>query len=78
MDKKPMIRKTDKRTLYTKNVVKDALLELMNNKAFEKITITDRCKCHLYPTGPIMGVCKYEIGKHLFSSHFIALRQSGK
>ena len=44
MEEKQLVRKTDKRTLYTKNVIKDALLELMESKAFEKITITDVCK----------------------------------
>ncbi len=39
-----MDRKTDKRTLYTKNAIKDALLELMTERPLEKITITDVCK----------------------------------
>lgn len=44
MEKPTAVRKTDRRTLYTKGVVKDALLELMESKSFEKITITDICK----------------------------------
>lgn len=30
-------RKTDRRTIYTRNVIKDALLEAMKEKAFEQI-----------------------------------------
>ncbi len=37
-------RKTDRRTLYTKNVIKDALLELMEKKPLEKITVSDVCR----------------------------------
>lgn len=40
----PTLRKTDRRTLYTKMVIKDALLELMKNHNFEKITVTAVCK----------------------------------
>ena len=36
--------KVDKRTTYTKNVIKDAILELMEKKPFDKITITEVCK----------------------------------
>ena len=44
MEKKTVARKTDKRTLYTKGAVKDALLVLLESNPFEKITITDVCK----------------------------------
>ncbi len=37
-------RKTDRRTIYTRNVIKDALLEAMKEKAFEQITVTDVCR----------------------------------
>ena len=37
------IRKTDRRTLYTKMVIKDSLLELMKKRPFEKITVTALC-----------------------------------
>lgn len=37
-------RKTDRRTLYTRNVIKDALLEALSEKNFEQITVTDVCK----------------------------------
>ena len=37
-------RKTDRRTLYTKNVIKDALLEALEDKNFEQITVTDVCR----------------------------------
>lgn len=38
------MRKTDRRTLYTKKVIKDALLELMHSQYFEKVTVTSVCK----------------------------------
>lgn len=44
MEKAETARKTDRRTLYTKGVIKQAVLELMESKPFEKITITDICK----------------------------------
>lgn len=37
-------RKTDRRSIYTKMVVKDALLELLHKQRFEKITVTSVCK----------------------------------
>ena len=37
-------KKTDRRTLYTKMVIKDALLELLAANSFEKITVTATCK----------------------------------
>ncbi len=37
-------RKTDRRTLYTRQVVKDALLELLENSTFDKINVTAVCK----------------------------------
>ena len=37
-------RKTDRRTLYTQNVIKDSLLELLEKDSFEKITVTALCK----------------------------------
>ena len=36
-------RKTDRRTLYTRNVIKDALLEALAEKPIEQITVTDVC-----------------------------------
>ena len=38
------IRKTDRRTLITKGMIKDALLELLQNTPYEKITVTALCK----------------------------------
>ena len=38
------LKKTDRRTLYTKMVIKDALLELLATNGFEKITVTATCK----------------------------------
>ena len=37
-------RKTDRRTLYTRNAIKDALLEALGDKTFEQITVTDVCR----------------------------------
>lgn len=38
-------RKTDRRTIYTKNIIKDSLLELLKTTPYEKLTITALCKC---------------------------------
>ncbi|VBB09349.1 tetr bacterial regulatory protein hth signature [Lucifera butyrica] len=38
------VRKTDRRTLYTKMVIKDALLELMKERGFEQLTVTAVCE----------------------------------
>lgn len=38
------LRKTDRRTLYTRNAIKDALLEAMREKPFERITVTEVCR----------------------------------
>ena len=37
-------RKTDRRTVMTKSMIKDALLELLQNTPYEKITVTALCK----------------------------------
>lgn len=37
-------RKTDRRTIYTKNVIKDSLLALLNHSSYDKITVTALCK----------------------------------
>ena len=37
-------RKTDVRTIYTKNRIKKIFLELMKKKSFGKITVTELCK----------------------------------
>ena len=37
-------RKTDRRTIYTKNVIKDALLKLMEKKEFDQITVAALCR----------------------------------
>lgn len=37
-------RKTDRRTLITKGIIKDALLELLQNTSYEKITVTALCR----------------------------------
>ena len=36
-------RKTDRRTVYTRQVIKDSLLELMASRSFEKISVTAVC-----------------------------------
>lgn len=38
------IRKTDRRTLYTKGVIKDAFLELTATTTYDKINVTALCK----------------------------------
>lgn len=40
----PKSRKTDRRTLYTRNVIKDALLDALTEKSFEQVTVTDVCR----------------------------------
>jgi AcrR family transcriptional regulator len=37
-------RKTDRRTLYTRQVVKDALLELLKSNPYDKINVTMLCR----------------------------------
>lgn len=37
-------RKTDRRTLYTINVIKDSLLELIDEKPYEKINVAELCR----------------------------------
>ena len=44
MEKKQTNRRVDRRTIYTKNVIKDALLELLAQTSFEKITVASLCR----------------------------------
>ncbi len=37
-------RKTDRRTLYTQQIIKDALLELLSSTSFEKVNVTAVCR----------------------------------
>ena len=37
-------RKQDRRTRYTRQAIKDTFLELLNQKSFTKITVTEICK----------------------------------
>lgn len=37
-------RKLDRRTKYTRNIIKESLLKLLKKKTFEKITVTEVCK----------------------------------
>lgn len=37
-------RKTDRRTLYTIRVIKDAFLKLINQKTYAKISVTELCR----------------------------------
>lgn len=39
-----MTRKIDRRTIYTKNAIKDALLVALDSKPFEKLGVTDICR----------------------------------
>ena len=43
MDNKKQ-RKTDRRTTYTINTVKDAMLELLEKEPFDKITVASLCR----------------------------------
>lgn len=54
------IRKTDRRTLYTIQIIKDALLELMKQQPFEKITVSSLCR-------------QAEITRTTFYLHFLNL-----
>lgn len=40
----PKPKKTDRRTLYTRSVVKDAFLELVAEVGYDKVTVTAVCK----------------------------------
>lgn len=37
-------KKLDRRTKYTRNIIKESLLKLVKKKSFEKITVTEVCK----------------------------------
>lgn len=50
--------KEDRRTRYTKNIIKDTLLELMHQKPFDKITVTELCR-------------KAEINRGTFYLHYV-------
>ena len=56
----PKPRKTDRRTLYTCNVIKDSLLELLEKDSFDKITVAALCR-------------QAEITRATFYSHFSSL-----
>ena len=38
------LRKTDRRTMYTRMVIKDALLELLRETDFAEITVAGLCR----------------------------------
>lgn len=42
--KKEKIRKTDRRTIYTKNTIKDAVLELMKDCSFNDLSVAAVCR----------------------------------
>lgn len=44
MSKRGHANPTDRRTRYTRSVIRQSLLELMGEKPFEKITVTEICK----------------------------------
>lgn len=44
MSKRGHANPADRRTRYTRNVIKQSLLELLQEKSFEKITVTEICK----------------------------------
>lgn len=53
-------RKTDRRTLYTIGVIKDALLAMINEKTYDRINVSEVCK-------------KAEISRATFYLHFDSL-----
>ncbi len=55
-------RKTDRRTLYTRMVIKDALLSLLAEKEYADITIADLCR-------------EAEINRGTFYLHYANLRE---
>ena len=59
-EKKP--RKTDRRTLYTRMVIKEAMLSLLAEKEYADVTIADLCR-------------KAEINRGTFYLHYNNLRE---
>lgn len=55
-------KKTDRRALYTRMVIKDALLSLLAEKEYADITITDLCR-------------EAEINRGTFYLHYDNLRE---
>ncbi len=55
-------RKTDRRTLYTRQVVKDALMELLRENSYDKINVTMLCK-------------QAEISRATFYLHYVDLNE---
>lgn len=55
-------RKTDRRTRYTQNEIKDALLNCLEEKNFEQVTVTEICR-------------KAEVTRATFYVHFQSLTQ---
>ena len=55
-------RKTDRRTVYTRNVIKDAMLELLEIDSFDKITVASVCR-------------QAQIGRSTFYNHYDDLMQ---
>lgn len=53
-------RKTDRRTLYTRAVIKDALLELIREKTYDRVNVTEVCR-------------KAEISRATFYLHYDSL-----
>ena len=44
MNENNRTRKTDRRTIYTRTTIKDALLEILSDTPFDRITVTALCK----------------------------------
>lgn len=55
-------RKTDRRTLYTRQVIKDALLELLTENTYDRINVTMLCR-------------QAEISRATFYLHYIDLNE---
>lgn len=54
-------RKTDRRTVYTRNVIKDAFKELLHKRKWNKITVKEICE-------------RAEIGRATFYLHYLDIR----
>lgn len=44
MEKSEKDGKMDRRTRYTRRLIRDTLLELMQEKGFQRVTVTELCK----------------------------------
>lgn len=60
MEQPKNVRKTDRRTRYTRQTIRETLLELMREKGFQHVTVTEVCK-------------RAEINRGTFYLHYLDL-----